>query len=81
MRGVRMPGKIGLPRRGMTNSRAGSIWSAGTMVWSLILLSPCVSEKVRIAPAHGQVVKPRSLPTCRRRPARSSLPWRGASPL
>ena len=30
-RGVRMPGKAGFPRRGMRKSRAGRIWSAGTM--------------------------------------------------
>ncbi len=29
--GVRMPGKIGFPLRGMTNRRGGRIWSAGTI--------------------------------------------------
>ena len=38
--GVKMPGKIGFPRRGMTKRRAGSIWSAGTIMWSLIHFSP-----------------------------------------
>jgi len=47
--GVKIPGKIGLPERGIKRNLFESVWSAGTMICSAIL-KKLLREVVKVLP-------------------------------